>query len=201
LDVNQFNLEFFDEIDVVHLHSLNQYFKESPVQDIKFLLKYSSASLADVQDVIDKYARVSEVILYDAGCNEKIDYKGSFIYLVKSENLTSKSCGVICPSNFAINIPHYTEAQKFNTCLNKKISVDEFGNIKNCPSQFTSYGNIIDTKLVDVVRNEQFKLLWKIKKDDISICKSCEFRYICTDCRVFIEDSDNIYSKTIEMQL
>lgn len=26
-----------------------------------------------------------------------------------------------------------------------------------------------------------------IKKDDIEICKDCEFRYICTDCRVQVD--------------
>lgn len=28
---------------------------------------------------------------------------------------------------------------------------------------------------------------WTIKKDDIDICKDCEFRYICSDCRVQVE--------------
>jgi len=27
------------------------------------------------------------------------------------------------------------------------------------------------------------------------VCQDCEFRHICTDCRAFIKDSNNIYSQ------
>jgi len=40
-----------------------------------------------------------------------------------------------------------------------------------------------------------FKDLWSINKDQIEVCKDCEFRYVCTDCRAFITDPDNRYSK------
>jgi hypothetical protein len=40
-----------------------------------------------------------------------------------------------------------------------------------------------------------FKDAWSINKDEILVCRDCEFRYICSDCRVFIEDPHNIYSK------
>ncbi len=50
--------------------------------------------------------------------------------------------------------------------------------------------------LQEVVKNESsFKQYWSIKKDQIDTCKVCEFRYMCTDCRVFIENSDDLYSK------
>ncbi|MDR2057516.1 MAG: hypothetical protein LBP83_04405, partial [Dysgonamonadaceae bacterium] len=26
-------------------------------------------------------------------------------------------------------------------------------------------------------------------------CKDCEFRYICTDCRAYLQDSNDIYSQ------
>jgi len=38
----------------------------------------------------------------------------------------------------------------------------------------------------------------KLSKDQIDICKECEFRYICTDCRAYIEDPENIYSKPLK---
>ena len=31
-----------------------------------------------------------------------------------------------------------------------------------------------------------------MKKDSIKVCRDCEFRYICTDCRVYIEKEDDI---------
>ncbi len=44
--------------------------------------------------------------------------------------------------------------------------------------------------LADVIGSEEFQFLWKVSKDQISICNVCEFRYICTDCRAFHENED-----------
>jgi hypothetical protein len=40
-----------------------------------------------------------------------------------------------------------------------------------------------------------FKKLWQITKNQIDVCKDCEYRYMCTDCRCFIKDPQNIYSQ------
>lgn len=38
----------------------------------------------------------------------------------------------------------------------------------------------------------------QITKDKITGCKDCEFRYICTDCRAYIEEPEDIYSKPLK---
>ena len=58
-----------------------------------------------------------------------------------------------------------------------------------------SYGNIRDTTLHEAIEKQGFKDLWYIHKDQIEVCKDCEFRHICTDCRAYIQDPNNIYSK------
>ena len=61
-----------------------------------------------------------------------------------------------------------------------------------------SFGNIKDTTLEEALNHPDFKKYWNIKKDDITKCKDCEFRYICTDCRAYIEDPDDIYSAPLK---
>jgi SPASM domain peptide maturase of grasp-with-spasm system len=117
------------------------------------------------------------------------------ILLLKEDIISEKMCGNISTSYFSINLETFTEAQKHNTCLNRKISIDVNGEIKNCPSMTKSYGNIKDTTLVQALEKEGFKDVWYIHKDQIEVCKDCEFRYICTDCRAYIQDPNNIYSK------
>lgn len=51
-----------------------------------------------------------------------------------------------------------------------------------------SFGNVFQTPLETVVSDSDFMKIWKIKKDDIEVCKDCEFRYICSDCHAFTED-------------
>ena len=58
-----------------------------------------------------------------------------------------------------------------------------------------SFGNIKDTTLAKAIEKQSFKDFWHINKDKIDVCKDCEFRYICTDCRAFIKDPQNIYSQ------
>ena len=97
-------------------------------------------------------------------------------------------CGLIGLKEMSINIDHYSESIMHNSCLNRKISIDAEGNIKNCPSMTESYGNIRDTTLAEAIEKPGFKKYWNINKDQIAVCKDCEFRYICTDCRAYVED-------------
>lgn len=58
-----------------------------------------------------------------------------------------------------------------------------------------SYGNIATTELKELLNNPEFTKLWYITKDKVEVCKDCEFRNICTDCRCFLTDETNIFSK------
>ena len=101
-------------------------------------------------------------------------------------------------NSMTVNLSMFTESVSFNNCLNKKISIDKEGYIKNCPSMKNCFGNIHNTKLVDVVNNQEFQAVWKINKDEVNICKVCEYRYACLDCRAFVEDGGNIASKPLK---
>lgn len=120
------------------------------------------------------------------------------IILIKEDITIHLSCGLILPDYFHVNEELFTEAQKHNTCLNRKISIDVNGEIKNCPSMAKSYGNIKDTTLAEALEKIGFKDLWFINKDKIHVCSDCEFRYICTDCRAYIENPEDIFSKPLK---
>jgi SPASM domain peptide maturase of grasp-with-spasm system len=105
-------------------------------------------------------------------------------------SISPNSCGETHPTLFAINIDHVAEARSFNSCLNRKLSVAADGSICGCPSQKARLGNIADVRLKDVVNDPGLRLLWQTTKDHVEVCRDCEFRYICTDCRVFTENGD-----------
>ena len=62
----------------------------------------------------------------------------------------------------------------------------------------TSYGAISDTSLLDVVQQDPFKGYWNITKDAIEGCRDCEYRYVCTDCRAYTTDEENLYAKPLK---
>jgi SPASM domain peptide maturase of grasp-with-spasm system len=89
----------------------------------------------------------------------------------------------------------FTESQRHNSCLNRKLSVDARGEIRNCPSMERSFGNVRDTSLHSALLHRDFRELWALNKDQVEVCKDCEFRYICVDCRAYIVNPDDRHSK------
>ena len=61
-----------------------------------------------------------------------------------------------------------------------------------------SYGSVKTNSLADVVNNKDFRTLWGVTKDDVDVCRDCEFRYICTDCRAYTQDTESQHSKPIK---
>ena len=59
------------------------------------------------------------------------------------------------------------------------------------------FGNIHNDNfnLLKIIKTNDFRKFWTVKKDDVDVCKDCEFRYICLDCRAYLSDPNNIYSK------
>jgi SPASM domain peptide maturase of grasp-with-spasm system len=121
-----------------------------------------------------------------------------YLYFTQQDLSKHIHCGKIREDYFSINIPHYTESLAHNTCLNRKIAIDAEGNIKNCPSMKESYGNIKDTTLEEAIAKPGFKKFWNMTKDQITKCKDCEFRHICTDCRAYTDNPEDIYSAPLK---
>jgi len=118
------------------------------------------------------------------------------VCFISQEISSCEACGVInLQSLYIPSLKGFLENMNFNGCLNRKISIDESGQVKNCPSMQRGFGDIMETSLRDVIKHEEFTRLWHITKDQIDICKDCEFRRICTDCRAYVEEKNNIYSK------
>lgn len=184
-------------------HILSSYREISNFRHIQMLLKYdSNLNIAMFAELIKKFPMAS-VFFHSVPDSEIKQLKKQYPSLAfLSEPIDScKQCGVINKQSLGLNsLENFMENMLFNGCLNRKISIDENGNIKNCPSMQKSYGNIEDDKIEKIIQFTSFKKLWNLKKDDIKKCQDCEYRYVCTDCRAYLEDPDDIYSKPLKCQ-
>lgn len=63
---------------------------------------------------------------------------------------------------------------------------------------YCSFGHINKTSLKNVSLKDEFINLWSINKDQVLVCKDCEFRHICTDCRAYLKDPSDLYSKPLK---
>jgi SPASM domain peptide maturase of grasp-with-spasm system len=147
-----------------------------------------------------KYLRVNSLIFHNAPFDKQLNLLEGLTQVdyVKEHIINNKCCGSISSKYFRVTQELFNESQKYNTCLNRKISVDVNGEIKNCPSMAKSFGNIRDTTLWNAFGKSGYKDLWHTNKGKISVCKDCEFRHACTDCRAFLEDPNDALSKPLK---
>ena len=148
-----------------------------------------------VKELLTTFIHITKITFHSAPFKQlSSPLPGQFTYFTPQVIDSEQCCGKIGFANFSINIEMFMESHVANTCLNRKISIDASGNIKNCPSLSASYGSAQDTSLVKVAHSEEFKQIWNITKSQLDTCKVCEFRYICSDCRAYLP-SDKLYSK------
>lgn len=150
---------------------------------------YSTSLLQQLIDALIVYNRLRSIVVFYSSEKPELDFKSNsfIIHFVKGVLTDNRCCGYISRDYFILNRLSYNEGKSFNSCLNKKISIDTNGNIKNCPSMPESYGNIKNTTLEEAINKPGFKKYWNVTKDQIDVCKDCEFRYVCTDCRAYTE--------------
>ncbi len=200
LGCRDIQLRFFSPINMETINAILLLVDDSYIKSVEFILPYSKAfSKKYLNKLIDEHVRIKYFTFYNAPKDEMYrpgngSGMGHIIYV--TEKIESEQhCGIINMAYFNLREPRvFAEFKSHNSCLNRKVGIDVEGNIKNCPSLKTVYGNIRETKIESVLTPE-FKRIWDITKDQIEICKICEFRYICSDCRAYVSDSENELSK------
>ena len=165
-------------------------------RSVDFLIEYDGkeneiAALLTKYEIAQVVYHTYEMDLFDEepeAKNRSRTYHGSLGY-TKEKVSGCEGCGLINMNSLGIrDIKGFTENITHNGCLNRKISIDETGNVKNCPSMKKEYGHISTTSLLAIADDTEFQKPWHINKNQIYTCKDCEYRYICTDCRAYTTD-------------
>ena len=194
---------FFRRSDVTEIVGIFSIIESSPLKSVEIILPFSQESInvESMSALLMRYKKIGKIIIYNYTSDQiLLNARPGVGYLLgMSQQIDDQThCGIVNADYFSINIPTYTESLKYNTCLNRKISIDIAGNIKNCPSMERSFGNIRDTTLAEAIEEPGYKAFWKVTKDEITKCKDCEFRHICTDCRAYIEHPEDAYSAPLK---
>lgn len=203
LNCKAVELRFYAEKSIADLCDILNNFEDSRLQHILLIVKYSPLiKNNDLQWIISKYEKITGIIVHSSintvRQNPLTNKKDSLIFNTQQKIDSETHCGLIETNYFSINIDTFFESVLYNSCLNKKISIDKDGNIKNCPAMLQNFGNIKDNTLGEALSHPDFKKYWNITKDQIEVCKDCEFRYICTDCRAYVEEPNNQCSKPLK---
>ncbi len=196
LGCKDIQIRFFCEKELSFLADIGEKLENRRIKSCDIIWKYNNSLVCEDTDkgaayieIVQKYHRFSHITVHSAPFEKRIsaELDATTAVVFTQEKITdSTHCGVIHPAYFVLNIETFTEAQAHNTCLNRKLSIDVNGDICNCPTLPQRFGNVADTSLSDALTKAGFTDNWFIHKDQIEVCKDCEFRYICTDCRAFV---------------
>ncbi len=200
VDLNCHNLQirfYHHDISLQLLDNILSYTNNTVLRNIELLLPYNSKQINSFKQLISKYNRVYTVIFHSYDKKDTVEESELHQFIYTSNKIDSCSfCGYISPFYFDFTHYAYLIGENYNSCLYKKIAVDINGYIKNCPSLDENFGHIDEfIELNTIINLPAFQKYWNITKEKIEVCKTCEFRKICTDCRAYIHNSHYIYSK------
>ena len=197
LGCKDIELRFFSQLPIYSIIEILNKLNDSRIRSVELLIQDTAEINEEtLVNLCRKNLKILKIIVSNSSDTRIVDTdidRETKIIFTEEVITDSSCCGNITRAYFSTNLVSFAEAVNYNSCLNRKISIDSNGNIKNCPSLSHSYGTVKDTSLKKALNHSHFKSLWSIKKDQIEVCKDCEFRYICSDCRAYVEG--DIYSK------
>lgn len=191
----------FIDFNFVKLKSIMSILNRSCVRTLEILIPYINEETNEkIIYFLKSNKRVQIIYFYDAPFNKSIQESKSFFNILYYEkNLVDvKFCGVVNEDYFLTDLKNFSKSKNFNNCLKDKLFISSNGNIKNCPSMTDTIFNITDfslKSLIDKVSNDKNR---NITKDKIKVCKDCEYRYFCIDCRAYTENTEDNYAKPLK---
>lgn len=196
LGCRDIQLRFYDFIPLSEISGILSLLEVSTIKSVELVVKYDNTfTKSSIRNFTNGFFRIKTLTVHSSPWDEiYLMNKGEVrsgmgnIIFVKQNIDSSQHCGQISPLYFSFTaISTITEAYNHNSCLNRKLSIDHNGDIKNCPTLPSTYGNANNDTLSAAITPE-FMKYWNLSKDQINICKVCEYRYVCTDCRAFLEN-------------
>jgi|GEM_PF-1767672 len=169
-------IRIFKTVDIEALNTELLCLIGSRVKLVEVFIPNSDYNINTIKKITNSNPRL-KFIIYGKKA-PFINDNGDSLYFAEKK-LTVNQKEIISPSHFVSNLSFYIESKNRNVGLNQKVSIDIGGEIKNYVNHETTYGNVQNTKIKDVIFGQDFQKKWLIKNDDVEKCKVCEFRYMC----------------------
>jgi radical SAM protein with 4Fe4S-binding SPASM domain len=166
---------------------------------VELLAPFDTGLTVDEWDeLMLKEPRIRKVLLYGGPADEILINDGDRFgrkMISFQKDIRKDTNEKISRDRFAPNLSSFTEALVFNAGLNRKVTIDKDGEIRNYLSHAVSYGNINTQSLAAVVHTPAFREKWSLSNDKIEHCKDCKYRYACVSNSDILEIDGRYYKK------
>lgn len=96
--------------------------------------------------------------------------------------------GLMTAPSFTVDKETLSRYLSGHSCLLGKITITDTGDVLPCIfSRNLVVGNVQDSLLREIVAGQKLEVVWKSTKDNVLVCRDCEYRYVCFDCRPLSE--------------
>jgi radical SAM protein with 4Fe4S-binding SPASM domain len=86
--------------------------------------------------------------------------------------------------NFVADRQRFEHNRRWNACWAGKLNVAPDGRVMPCiMGRDETMGNAAETPLADILAGPAAAARWGLTKDQVAVCRDCEYRYACGDCR------------------
>lgn len=185
------NTEYF-------FHQITKFLGENTFERIEIIINYTDEPTYEkIKKEVENNPYISLLKVYNYP-EKNFKIKSSKLMLYNHPFSSHSDCGAIGPDYFMTRLYHIVEGNGYNNCLYKKISIDENGYVKHCPSMKKNYGKYSKQNLLKALSDDEYLSKGNLTKNMITTCRVCEFRDICTDCRAHLNDPDDIFSKPLK---
>lgn len=188
LGCENIQVRILDELASDSILRIVEYAEQQRFRHMDLIAKSSEAvNWTFAMALREQHPILASVILHSSG-EDRHTLVGNVHVSSTRSPLDIRRCGYVKQDLFVINTQHFMEARCANSCLNGKLGIGADGEIRACPSMPQSCGNVREQTLAAAIEKVDLRRLWGVTKDQVQVCKDCEFRYVCTDCRAHTKD-------------
>lgn len=155
---------------------------EIPTRIAVILTRYNQSTVEETLNWIDEMGFEGKTpdVLRPEGRGDNIQLQPDAKFLVQY--------GLTIRPNFQTDLKWFVRSLSGNNCLSGKIAITECGDVLPCVfSRNQIVGNVTQTILGEVIQTQQLQTIWRTTKDHVLVCRDCEYRYACFDCRPISE--------------
>ena len=152
---------------------------------------------AELANIYRSFSKLDQIIVFNSYPRSLEEFDGKVLFAAASMEAALEEARL--KDKPFVNIDYFMEAQQFNPFYNRKVCVDEEGNIKNDLILKTTHGNINTDALADVIQRPSFQSLWHAAPDRIEEIKDSPLRY-ATSLAFALEQTDSGSYRKLEYQ-
>ena len=168
---------------ISYLNRFLRLIENSKIQHLSLFCEFRFNFIDDLLALFDKYFRFRDVVFYSF--NDENDKVASDCFIYQKSSLVDLlSRNIFSMKDLSLDLYSYLDSFKHNIFYNRRLYIDNLSYIKHNIDTTIYQVDLMSDNFLNELEALGYNDLWLIKKDNIEICKDCQYKRICPDSRI-----------------